>query len=286
MTKPLAEKAMLVRLTRGMFQPDVTDRSATDLVENTTGVRKVGRFRKKLLVNSHNLKAAQEAYQELYTYHQKHTIPWTDAGPRLLPARAYMEYTTEMRTLRAACDNAVMRLAHSWSADVDDDRCRLGAMFVATDYPSDIAARFYHELNFMPVPTAGDFRVEIDPEDLASLEMAIKSAELGATKHIVESLLEPLAKMAEKLAVPIGEEGSVFRNTLLDNLAEVVDRLPALDISDDPAIAAAITRTKVLVEKYGDMHDALRSSPEVRSAAANEAQSQVEDIMKNFAGLL
>lgn len=286
MPKTLAEKAMLVRLTRGLFLADVTDKDATNLVEHSTGVRKVGRFRKKLLVNSVKFKNVVDAYTALYTYHQKHTLPWTDAGPRLLPATAYFDYTNEMRKLRAACDNVLSLLRVSWAQEVDEDRLRLGNMFVPSDYPADIGSRFYHELAFMPVPDAGDFRVTISPEDMESLENAIHAAERGATKHVIESLLEPLQSAAQKLSVPIGAKGAIFRDTLIENIAEVVDRLPGLDISEDPRVAEAIAKTKELVDAYYGREAELRESPLVRAKAASEAQAKVDDILKNFGGLL
>ncbi|MDY0088653.1 MAG: hypothetical protein RBS78_08930 [Coriobacteriia bacterium] len=286
MPKTLAEKAMLVRLTRGMLSTDVTDNGATALVENQTGVRRAGKYRKKLLADSAKFAAVREAYNALYTYHQQHTLPWTDAGPRLLPASMYFDYTQEIRQLRAACDNALLLLRQSWVQEIDNDRHRLGPMFNADDYPADPADKFYHEVQFMPVPSAGDFRVQIDPEDVASLENAISEAERGVSRHIIESLLEPLTHAAQKLATPIGAQGSVFRDTLIENIAEAVERLPKLDISGDPRIAEAIAETRQLVEKYYGKEDLLRQQPEVRAQAAIDAKARVADIMNNLGGLL
>lgn len=284
--KPLNEKAMLVRLKRGQFNHNVTDQEATSLVENANGVKRVGKFKKVLFAESVRYADLIAAYGALYTYHQAHTIPWTDNGPRLLPSDMYFDYTADLRTLRGACDAALNLFLSGYNGEINIDKKRLGVMAKDSDYPpeEEMRKKFYHDIQFQPVPASGDFRVNISEEDRQSMERALHEAEQGMAQHIVESLLEPLKHAAEKLAIPIGEKGSVFRDTLIENLLEVCERLPKLDITGSPEVAAAVRGVQDIVGKYRNP-ELLREQPEIREAAASAMAAQVDDITKTFGGM-
>lgn len=279
--KTLADKAMLVRLKRSMFSAYAADTGATAQVEAANGVSRAGKFNKHLLKNSNRFKRVQQKFNELYDYHIKHTVPWLDDGLRMLPAALYFDYTTEVRRLEGEALTLVADLEAHWSAEVQADAIRLGPLFNMADYPADIASKYGIDVQFMPVPSANDFRVALDPDDLASLDNAIRDAETGASRYIIEQLVEPLRKMAEKLSVPIGEEGSVFRDSLVENVIEVTDRLPRLNINDDPEIAQAIAGVRSVVGKYtGSAMDQLRENPVAREAVKH----QVDAIVAMFGG--
>lgn len=282
----LADKAMLVKLKRGMFDPSVLDRKATELVDNANNVKKAGRYNKRLLHDSKAFKRVTEAWSAMYTYHNKHTLPWTDNGPRLLPSANYMKYTEAMRGLRDEADKALAALVQRWHHEIDEDRYRLGTMFNPGDYPADIATRFYHDLQFLPVPSAGDFRVEISDADRESLERAITEAQASVTKHLVDEMMKPLHKMVERLQVPIGAKGSTFRDTLIANVLETADRLRDLNINDDPNIEGMLLRVEGAVQNYHGSEDILRESQTTRQQVVDETKAAMTDIMAVFGGAL
>lgn len=282
----LSEKAMLVRLKRGQFNANITDKDATDIVEGATGVKHAGKYKKQLFAASLRFTGLRRAYDELYAYHQAHTLPWTDNGPRLLPSSMYFEYTAKIRSLRGMCDGFLKEFLSYYDLEVASDKHRLGSMSKASDYPeaSEMQKRFYHDVQFQPVPAAGDFRVEIDPEDRESMERALSDAEAGMARSLVEQLIEPLKNAAERLAVPIGEKGSVFRDTLIENVLEVCERLPKLDITGDPLLAAKLKEVREIATRYNDPK-VLRESVDVRAHAAEAIQSTVDDLMTTFGGM-
>jgi len=282
----LSDKAMLVKLKRGMFDPNVMDRTITENVEHQTGVKNGGRYKKRLLAESAIFKRVTEAWSALYTYHQQHTLPWTDNGPRLLPSCMYMEYTEAMRNLRAEADKRLKVLADNWYREVQHDSARLGIMYNPEDYPSDIASRFYHDIQFLPVPNTGDFRVQIDDADRMSLERAIAEAEANITSHLITELMEPLQRMAAKLAVPADQKGGVFRNTLIENVVETAERLKKLNVNNDPAMASMLDQVVSVAAQYHGKEDMLRGDTQARQQAATEAQTTIDNIMDIFGGAL
>lgn len=279
--KTLADKAMLVKLKRSMFSPYAADQTATVQVEVVNGVSKAGRFNKHLLKDSTRYKRVQQKFNELYDYHVKHTVPWLDDGIRMLPADLYFDYTSEIRRIEGEAFADLADLVAHWQAEVQADAVRLGPLFNPADYPADIASKFGIDIQFMPVPSANDFRVAISPDDQASLDNAIREAEAEVSRYIVEQLLAPLKRMAEKLSVPIGENGSIFRDSLVENVIEVTDRLPRLNINDDPEISRAISEVRQVVGKYaGSAMDQLRENQVARDAVKH----QVDAIVAMFGG--
>lgn len=277
----LADKAMLVRLKRSQFHPYAADAKATTQVELANGVGAVGKFSKRLLKNSTRFNAVMQAFGAVYDYHIKHTLPWLDDGLRMLPSASYMEYTAEMRTLQSVAGRAVDELVQHWATEVTLDSLRLGPLFSADDYPGDVGSKFGINIQFLPVPSTGDFRVEIDPADAASLANAIKEAESGVARYIVDQLLEPLRAAAAKLSVPIGENGAIFRDSLIENLVEVTERLPRLNINNDPELARAIDEVRRTASQYRSNIDVLREAPVARETAAN----RVKELVDNLSGM-
>ncbi|MEO5344143.1 MAG: hypothetical protein H7842_12550 [Gammaproteobacteria bacterium SHHR-1] len=280
----LKDKAVLVRLKRGSVAAYRKDQGATALVEAHVGRDHVGNFSKHLLKHSANFKAVQQAMYGLYKYHINHTLPWLDEGLRILKATNYLGYTQEMGELSQQVSMAVRNLQQSWPQEVSADAHRLGALFNPDDYPSAdrLPELFYVDLAFLPVPDTADFRVDISEEHKRSLEQAIKDAEQSASANVLAQMLEPLQRMAEKLRVPIGADGSIFRNSLTENLLETAERMERINISDDPAIARAIASVRQLGEKAVLRTDQLRDNPTVRSDTASE----VEAMLANLGGLL
>jgi hypothetical protein len=134
----------------------------------------------------------------------------------------------------------------------------------------------------MPVPTTGDFRVGISDEDKESLQQQLDDAGSNATKHVLESMITPMRRAIEKLAVPIGNDGSVFRDTLIDNMVDVAERMNKVNISDDPAIQAKIDDLRSLVGTYANNKDMLRDSQTVREKAV----SQIDSLVSQMANLV
>lgn len=280
----LKDKAVLVRLKRGSVASYRKDKSATEMVEQTVGRTHMGNFSKHLLKNSNNFKAVQTAMYDLYKYHVQNTLPWLDEGLRILPSNTYMEYTQEMDSYRALVQSAVRRLQYTWASEISQDAHRLGQLFNPDDYPdqSKLPDLFYVDLAFLPVPDTADFRVDISEQHKQSLTQAIHDAEQSAATHVLEQLLEPLQRMAEKLRVPIGEDGAIFRNSLTENLLDTAARMERINISEDQTIAAAIQQVKTLAKTAVLRTDQLRENPTIRQDTATE----VEAMLANLGGLL
>jgi hypothetical protein len=97
-------------------------------------------------------------------------------------------------------------------------------------------------------------------------------------------MITPMKRAIEKLSVPIGNNGSVFRDTLIDNIVDVAERMNKVNLSDDPAIQSKIDDLRSLVGQYANPlgKDMLRSSQTVREKAV----SQIDSLVSQMAGLV
>ena len=163
----LADKALLVKLQRSMYQPYAYDDSATKLVEQQAGVSNVGRFNKRLFKDNPILKSTNEKFTLLYNTYRKNTVPWLDDGVRMVPNAVYFEFAHEMRGLIQQAKAAADHLESQWDRMVGEDMQRLGALANPADYPPswEVRSIFDATINFFPVPSTNDFRIAISEED-------------------------------------------------------------------------------------------------------------------------
>ena len=271
--KGLDEKAVLISVKRRMYSPYKLDREESKEYG-------AGNVNKHLFEGRDNrVKGTISKFTEVYNYVKDNTVPWT-TGVDMLNIDHYMEFTGALRPLVDEAYRSIDDLCTHWNDEVKADLDRLGEIAKAKgkpnlanaeDYPDvdTLRSRFGIEIRYMPVPTTGDFRVGISDEDKASLQQQLDDAEVNATNHLIKSMVKPLENAMMKLSVPIGADGSVFRDTLIDNMVEVAERMNKINISDDADIQQKIDDLRDLASAYSNpaSKDILRSSQAVRDKA-------------------
>jgi len=286
--KGLDEKAVLISVKRRMYSPYKLDQ-----VESKN--YGAGNVNKHLFEGRDNrVKDTISKFTDVYTYVKDNTVPWT-TGVDMLNIDHYFDFTAELRKLVATANQAVDTLCTHWDDEVQDDLVRLAMIAVVkrkpnladpSDYPDvdTLRSKFGIDIRYMPVPTTGDFRVVISDEDKASLQKQLDDAGVNATKHVLNSMIEPMRRAIEKLSIPIGKDGSVFRDTLIDNMVDVAERMNKVNISDDPVIQDKIDELRSLVGTYASPvgKDNLRSSQTVREKAVR----QIDGLVSQMAGLV
>jgi len=286
--KGLDEKAVLVQLKRSMFGTSKRDEAETEAYGAGNVVKHL--FEDKTC----RMAAVKQAYSEVYTYVNDNTVPWAK-GVRMLNIEHYMDFTQGLRSRIDYANAKVADLVAHWDYEVQKDlerltkieqakRRALGSLANPDNYPpkSEIADRFGIDVQYMPVPTTGDFRVSISDEDKASLQRQLEEAENNAARHVLDQMIAPMQRAAEKLAVPIGQDGSIFRDSLIDNIVEVAERMERVNVSDDRTVAEKIADLKSLAQTYADNKDVLRNSQTVR----DKASKQISDLMGQMSALV
>lgn len=217
-----------------------------------------------------------------YAEHKKLTAPWVDKGLRILPGERFEQYAAAMNTHEARVELARRPVIADWDALVDADVVSRGTGADRAQYPTqEQAARtFGISWRVQPVPTDSDFRVRV-PEYVKQRQREyLDHAAERVRAELLGELLNTLRSAAEKLAVPIGEAGSVFRDSLINNIRDAVERAKTLNVSNDPDIADAAATVEALLASSGQL-DSLRQQQQHRENVA----SKLSQLAGQFASL-
>lgn len=284
----ISSRAMLAQLQVSQWTARKMDkRASAEILNANSAARDAGRFNKSL-VAKHALAGIASVVSAARAAHLEMSLPWLQDGTRILPVDAFNRYTSTMQNFRNEFERNVSEFIRDYPAYVDQARHDLGGLFDEGDYPpaAYIARRFSWNVAIFPMPSAKDFRVDLDSAtvDLIQQEMQqnIDSAIGNATRDITERLYSVVKVMAEKLAAYDpngGKQGGVFRDSLVENVRDLVDLLPTLNLTNDPRVSLMIDAARDKLTK----HDAtaLREDSALRNETA-EAAAQIADALAGF----
>ena len=276
----LKDKALLVTLRLGLPPISKTDKRITAEIRQKHGTDKL-RASKKLLPDT-ALEPIRAVQTEAYKWHRAHTVAWGDDSSRLLASAHFIEYSDTMRRFRQTADALADDFTANYPDYVDQARTQLNGAFNPTDYPRQhcIRAEFKFASEFAPVPDGGDFRIALQKEEMEALraetDNRVEKAAAIAQADVARRLSEPLAAIVNRLSEP----DAIFRDSLLGNLREICDLLPALNITGDPTLETA--RKHIRAELYHTDADLCRENPSIRNATARKAQEILDTLTHYF----
>ena len=279
--------AMLVELNVSQWTARKLDRTVSDeLVANKHAQDKgAARVNKHLLAGRTELEVITKFVTETRATVYNNTLPWSDSGIRLLPSAKFMEFNAKLQEAEDKFYGLVTEFVTVYPSLITAQAMALGNMFKREDYPhpSDIEHRFRFNVNYMPVPSSGDFRVDIGND--AQEELRKKLSALAdervehAMKDIKTRLLEHLKRMSDRLTVDYVQGEAVprkFHESLLDGAHDLCEMAQSLNVINDPQLSEA---RRALLSAIGnvDLKD-LRKDLSART----EVKTQVDDILSKF----
>lgn len=254
MSNLLSQKAVLAGLTIHAWTARRMDRKiTTEVHEKHNAAADSGRYN-KLLISKEALEPISQAKSAARTAHMKMTQPWFDEGARILPTALYATYSSEMRKLRNQFDAAADTFSAKYPEYMADANSRLNGMFNADDYPapSEIRGTFHIDIKILPCPDAADFRVDLAEEHAADIrtdvEARMREALKEAMNEPVRRIMETVGHMAERLRAykPSTQKGErtegAFRDSLVENVRDLVGLLPAFNLTGDRALTTLTER--------------------------------------------
>lgn len=251
----LAASAVLVNLTVHFWTAKKKDDTATRATNAAAGAKDDAGAYIKNVLDPKLLEAPATAASKVRTYVESMTVVWQRGGIRLLPAAKLPEFNSEVRRLIAEFDKTVVILLSQYASARDDDRARLGTMFVEHEYPSvdEVRRKFGIAVDRYPVPDAGHFLVDLQAEEVERLKEDFRGTydrALSAVRQdLAERMAAPVRAMAKKLR-DYGKDASgktvgTFRDSLVENIREAVDTLNVYNVAGDEdltTIAAEVAR--------------------------------------------
>jgi hypothetical protein len=287
---PLSRKTVLVAVKVSEWTARKLDKEITDETNRRRNASKdAGRYN-KLLINAERLEKLNKLVSAARDLHYSMTRPWVDKGPRILPNALYSKFTDKFRVLKREFEAAADEFAAGYPGFVEERKAKLNGAFKESDYPSpsEIRGKFKLELTVLPLPDADDFRTDIDADTLADIKAEIAEASgkvvNDAMKATAAEIIELVGHMAEKLHEQKSKkpgQRKFYMDSLVDNVRELAELLPAFNFTNDPKFDA-ITQRIVRELTVEDAKD-LRKNDTAAEAVAKSADEIVAEVSKFLA---
>jgi hypothetical protein len=283
---PLSRKATLVAVDISQWTARKLDKRVTEKVNREhNAADDAGRYH-KLLIEAKRLEAINSIVAQARKLHYTMTKPWCDEGLRILPNVLHEKFASEFRKLKREFEVAADEFCASYPSFVQERKRALNGLFNASDYPSPHSIRDKFRLNTktFPVPDADDFRSDVldtDTIDDIRRELTATSdaALADAMQHTAKQITDVVGHMADKLKdykKPGKGARSFFSYSLVDNVRELAELLPAFNLTNDPALDAIAQRIKK--ELCVEDAETLRHDDNVRQSVAKSADDILRDV--------
>lgn len=282
----LTKRAMVANLSIGIWQGYRLDKAASQKITTQSNAHADAARVNKHLIPKEALKAVVTASGAIRTHFYDNTLPWRDNGDRLLTRKLYLKFIEEHEGLVHEFTAAVEKfITQDYPSAIEQAEFRMGALFNRSDYPtaSELRRKFYVSLDIDAITTAGDFRVELDQEHVDRIQAEMnRSAEQRANQamqDVWKRLAETVGYFQERMANP----KAVFRDSTVNNLAELVEMIPGLNVLDDPEIEQL--RLDVKKHLTGIDPKDIRKDDELRgelAGSAKEIMDKVQGFMTAF----
>ena len=262
-TPSISSAAVLVELSISTWTGRKLDKTVSNEITATKHAQKgTANVNKKILGDCAELDAVQKFAANVRNAHYAMTLPWSDTGLRLLTTKNYFGYQQQLTALQDEFNNLVEKFLAAYGWEVGQAQVRLGALFNANDYPSadSIRDKFKFNINYMPVPEAGDFRLDVSNEANKQLAEHYNNYYQTQLKTAMQDVWtrahSALSKMSERLDYADHQTKKIFRDSLVDNVLEVVELMDTCNITGDTHMSAI--KTKLRDALSGVTPDALR----------------------------
>lgn len=313
----LYSRAMLVSMNVSAWTARKYDRKVSkEVADSHNASIDAGRYNKHLMpADAESYKALTSHIGALRALHIAQTLPWNDEGWRVLPVSNYYHYTDLMREGKHTFD----RLLAEFVADYPNLRAeaqrQFNGLFNPDDYPSNVSGRYSHAIKLKPVPTGGDWRVQLSEEEIKVLaettEASTKAAFEEAQNDTAKRLFKVVASIHERLSTRDkckkcdgtgttvetrknankgdevscwicngeGTSAATFHDTLITNARELCDVLKRINLTDDAKLEELRRQTEKLATNEPEV---LRDDAKVRFDTATRAQSILDAMTATY----
>lgn len=237
----LATCSMLVEVEISTWTARKLDKTTTEEVcdNKRAGSKDAARVNKSLLAGRSELKAIESLAGEVRTYLYLKTMPWSK-GLQLLPTKMFMEFDAKMREFEQKFHDMVADFIALYPTLITAQAMALGDLFDRNEYPlpESLPAKFSFSVGYMPVPDAGDWRIDQEIENQQALREQLEKKSEERVKAALTSVWEKLGDHVKRMSTQLREDGKIYE-TLLSTAWDLVDNIKALNLVGDPTLEEA-----------------------------------------------
>ncbi len=270
----LTHDAMLVSLRINSWSGRLYDRQASQQVAiHHDADTNAGRYNKRLLPKQ-AFAALAATMSNARTSHNANTLPWDDQGGRLLTVTNYDRYTTALDTLIERVVRERARFIEDYDDYVDQARLDLGRLFRLEDYPGTEAlqGKFAIRYRIVPVPDAHHFMADLAQGETErvrrDIEQQVRTRLNDAQRDLYRRLSEAVERVGERLREDENGKPLVFRDSLIENIRELVDVVPRLNIFADDDLAMLCREVK---DKFASIEPCARRAASIPTSAGRSS---------------
>ena len=279
----LSSSALIVNVSISVWTGRKLDKRVSEEVDqqNSTKTR-AGNYHKNLLAGSGKLLDITKVANAIRSWMYTVTQPWGDNGDRVLNMSHFAEFKDRLADYETQFATSVNSFLNDYDTLVAAAAFQLGDLFNREDYPTreTIESKFGFRYSMIPLPQAGDFRVDIGEEGLKQLqdqyEAVLQQRVTGAMTEAWERLHDCLSRMSERLADSEDGKRKIFRDSLVENAIEICGLLKSFNITNDTRMDEM--RKQLEDAMRGVDADSLRDSDSLRE----QTKRKVDNILSKF----
>jgi hypothetical protein len=282
-TISIASSSMLVELSISCWTARKLDKKVSQEVDEVNEARaRSGNYNKNLLAGTQKLDDIIKFAAVVRSWHVFNTLPWSDKGTRLLPMQNFLTYKQKLNEWEESFNVLVQEFLVDYPLLVDAAAFHLGKLFNRDEYPdvNKIADKFRFYYTFSPVPTANDFRIDINEQAKQELIRQFTADSQERLKDAMgeawERLHKCLTHMSGRLAKDATGDNVGFKDSMISNALELVEMLSVLNITKDTQMEQA--RKELASVLVGVDAKDLRKNDDIRT----EVKTRVDEILSKF----
>lgn len=281
----IATSAMQVELNISCWTARKLDKRVSEEVDAAKHTKvKAGNYHKHLLAGNPHLDAVVKYAAKIRLWNTQQTIPWSDSGTRIVTMENLFSggYKRQLDDHKIEFDRLAANFISIYPTLISAAAFQLGDLFDRDEYPEvdTLEKRFKFNYSLIPIPTSGDFRIDIaeqaKAELIADYERQFTERLNNAMRDVWDRLYDCLSHMSERLASDDEGKRKVFHGTLLTNAQDLITLLSRLNVTNDPKLEQA--RRDLQAALVNTDISSLKDSDYVRE----NVKAKVDDILKRF----
>lgn len=235
------------------------------------------------------IKAVNAAKSAIHGYWLGMTLPYTEAGTRLIKEDGIDRFSSHVDELIVGFRDAVDKLDAALAGIIERERTRLGRAFNSADYPATVKNLFNVEISY-PNTSPPEYLRKLKP-DLYDRELQRIRAQFDQAALLAETdMLNEFQGVVEQLVASLQNVTSgkqkTFRSSTVDGLFRVFDtfqnKLAPFKIGTEGRLQELIEQAKQAVggSPIDLLPDNLRRSAQFRDQVANAMQQVSQELTK------
>jgi len=268
----LQDSGLLVSLKLTQWTARKLDRGTSFEVCDTKHADQGSAAVHKQIIPKKYLAHIGQLVNQIRNYHYANTLAWSHKGVDLLPTRNYLEYMNRMGDLEDKFKKAIEDFLITYPTIIKQVQNNLNDLYDQGDYPTveQIKKKFNMEIEAVPIPESGDFRVDVGKKELEKLKTKLDAnlvaAQVAAEKDLFSRLYTSLAKAV----ITLKEVDKIFRNTLILNLEDICKKIPRMNVNNNQELNDIATEVLAFCQ-LTDI-EKLRKNPKYRIVTAKTFQ--------------